>query len=81
MYVYLFPVWCSFFPREMVKYTKKLSGAGIEPQYDPSTYKTDWGSPPGAATGALGQDIRLNQTENEDNPSIRVHPIYFCNKM
>ncbi|XP_022287001.1 estradiol 17-beta-dehydrogenase 11-like [Crassostrea virginica] len=31
----------AFFPREMVKYTKKLSGTGIEPQYDPSTYKTD----------------------------------------
>lgn len=32
---------CSFFPHDMIKYTKKLSGTGIEPQYDPSTYKTD----------------------------------------
>lgn len=31
----------AFFPHDMIKYTKKLSGTGIEPQYDPSTYKTD----------------------------------------
>ncbi|XP_062605573.1 17-beta-hydroxysteroid dehydrogenase 13-like [Saccostrea cucullata] len=30
-----------FFPRDMIKYTKKLSGVGIEPQYEPTTFKTD----------------------------------------
>ncbi|XP_048728483.2 estradiol 17-beta-dehydrogenase 11-like [Ostrea edulis] len=31
----------AFFPHAMIKYTKKASGTGIEPQYDPTTFKTD----------------------------------------